>query len=217
VTAQRARATFLSKQLQATAMFLLQITKKVIRDSIDVDQNDVVAVRQALVRVRTDDDVIVRWTHGVTTQYQHMADLIRLAAITQVRLTRMGDSVKVYGDGSVVNEPIGKLWQHIIQLMFERPSIMTEDDENGTHVAIVRSSLDDFVMQCVELTFASSLTSGMLTDHEMSTAASTTSIHDDDNEIMMTQLQNTQPEHQRVLQPTSTPVPVVRQPIRITL
>jgi len=219
VTALRARAQFLVRQFQATALFQLQLMRKLISEarptSSESRHHDERArldrTRSMLVKIRDNDDIETSYRLAVTNEYESLPELIRLAAHTTADLARMLPFLKIYSDGSVVDQPLRRLYRHLVQLLFERPRLLEADDANGSNVNDVRTSLDIFITTCVTLKHTPTLTSATLSEHEMATGAC---VDDDDAADQLEKRLDEQLkfEQQQLVQSQPQPQPPSSQP-----
>jgi hypothetical protein len=175
MTALKVKREFFIRQLSSTALFILQISRSLIKIPPDGSVNE---VRQKIRATRSDDRVYNVFYNHVNEQYVHLQGLIAELCRVNVSLMYLSDIVK-HKDG-VPPEPLHSLWNYMLRHFFETPSMLIDaNDMNGGDIATMKNWLIEFADVVIELKFnAPTLTSSLV---EPLTTQSQTQDSDEDD------------------------------------
>jgi hypothetical protein len=180
VTARVARLELFTKQLQSTSLFTLQLTKAII-DKFRAHRNlpqpsNLNEWRVLLVNVRSDIESYNIFYNRMNDRYKFLGDIITLALDAQVTL------VGLQNVAQKIEEPLHSLWLFLLRLAYVKPFIVTrDDDENGTAVETVSSSLENFIAENITLKFPTAFS---LAEHLEQTSISSLDSKDAGDENM---------------------------------
>lgn len=212
VTARVARVALFTKQLQSTSLFTLQLAKAII-DKFRAQRNlpqpsNLNEWRVLLVNVRSDVESYNIFYNRMNDRYKFIGDIITLGLDAQVTL------VGLQNVAQKIEEPLHSLWLFLLRLAYVKPFIVTrDDDEKGTAVETVSSSLEDFIAENITLKFPTAFT---LAQHLEQTSISSSDSKDAVDENMSAVDVVGIPERRSVAIPRPN-VPLPPQPLLPTL
>lgn len=152
VTARVARVDLFTKQLQSTSLFILQLTKAIIdkfrtRRNLPQPEN-LNEWRVLLVNVRSDLESYNIFYNRMNDRYKFLGDIIILALDAHATLVGLQDVVQK------IEEPLHSLWLFLLRLVYIKPFIVIrDDDERGSAVDTVSSSLENFIAENIAFKF----------------------------------------------------------------
>lgn len=178
VTARVARVELFTKQLQSTSLFTLQLTRAII-DKFRAQRNlpqpsNLNEWRVLIVNVRSDVESYNIFYNRISDRYKFLGDIITLALDAQVTLVGLQDVAQK------IDEPLYSLWLFLLRLAYVKPFVVTrDDDERGTAVETVSSSLENFIVESITLKFPTDLS---LSEYLQQTSISSNSKNSGDDE-----------------------------------
>lgn len=135
ITSLSKRSVFIESQLASTALFMLQLVKRLFKPKTGKTP------REAAIVLRQDTDAYMLFYNSICSQFPNFAVLARLAAQTTVDVCKLHDYAQLTSAGEYVAEPVHVLWLMLLELVYSSPFILDDDDNRGTAVGVVRDAL----------------------------------------------------------------------------
>lgn len=161
MTALKSKAIFLGRQVGVTALFLIQLAKKIIGMYIQTHKH-LPAVengkrRELLVEINGDSISFDIFRKHLLEKYPNMNRLIDMYMTTTIQLLQLESDVTTNRQTH-----IQRLFEHVLRQFFVRTKFFDEDDSSGTGVSTMRESLEDFLATCVNIKSPEVLTASAL-------------------------------------------------------
>jgi hypothetical protein len=143
ITSLRARKEMLMNQLKNTSLFCLQIVKKLVGNNI----NNAAAKRsrEIIVELRNDKHAYNKFYNAFVSKFQHFEFFVDLIATTSVELLKIHEFVERNVDDKLVEDPVAELYSHVLKVCYMRPSLLHDDDMNGTNITYLMNTFDSYV------------------------------------------------------------------------
>ena len=147
--------------MSIVCLYLLQVVKRIVDmyrrrkrasgQGLLIPLTDITRIREVMVQVNVDDACYDSFRIFINAKYSNLSKIIDMSAENLVQLLQIEDDIVRSGSGELVEDPLKELFLFLMQLAFERPIILKEDDERGTSLCIIRDSMEDFISKTIRI------------------------------------------------------------------
>lgn len=161
VTVRRERWLFYCHQIERSALFFIQLLQQLfVKLNNNVMWKTPSEVRKLSLAMKYDgvksDSVMYNHFYNTVTQkMQHFPKLLQIAATAKIDLLEFEDHMCVKTrEGEFIHQPIHSLYEFLLQLIYETPAMLVDDNADGKMVVLMKSELIKFVTVSIQLNYA---------------------------------------------------------------
>ncbi len=163
-TSLKARYELFLTKLRLSSLLVLSKTQQIIKKKRETAVLTADEVQTICVEIKNEKShakgaaecpSYVSFYKKLISEYVNYESLIEYACETYVELSSISEFAKKNDFGQYVTLPILRLWEHMVQMVFEQPFLLLDqvEDTKGEKITFVRKSFDTFIISCISLDF----------------------------------------------------------------